>query len=113
MKTFAEYEDARCQFDVPFPNADTLWYLALGVGGEAGELVDAVKKTFREDQGVPTEHRRSLILKEAGDVLWYLTKLLKQLDSNLGEVCQININKLKTRKKNGSLSESSKRLATR
>ena len=78
-------------------------YCALGLAGEAGEVADQVKRILRDDGGVLTPKRREKILKEAGDVLWYLTALSAQLGSSLEEVMALNIAKLTARRARGRI----------
>lgn len=78
-------------------------YYVLGVVGEAGELAEKVKKLYRDHDGILTEEQKILILKEIGDVLWYQSRLAEKLGSSLGEVAQMNIIKLKDRKKRKKL----------
>ena len=80
-----------------FPGSDSLSFLALGVSGESGEIADHVKKSIRDDRGVISDERRELILKEIGDVMWYLNKMTRVLGSSLEEVCKINVDKLTSR----------------
>lgn len=84
----------------------TAWYNALGLGGEAGELQEQIKKLyrddgFREDVTDISEERRRSIVKEMGDVLWYLAQLGNKLDISLAEVAGVNIEKLEIRDKKG------------
>lgn len=80
---------------------DTLYgshfYLAIGLAGEAGEVANEIKKVASKDGGVLTETRRTAILDEAGDVLWYLTRLIDELGSNLALVARNNQSKLEGR----------------
>lgn len=68
-------------------------------GGEAGELQNIVKKIvkndvlFSLDSDLPEK-----FLYEAGDVLWYLTKVIMLMGYSLDEVMQANIDKLDARK---------------
>ena len=101
-KTFKGYEFAAKNSDFKFKDSDNLWYVALGINGESGEIADHIKKMFRDDCEL-TPERRELILKECGDVLWYLTKMSRVLGSSLQEVAELNIKKLTSRKKKGTL----------
>jgi len=53
---------------------DAISYSALGLTGEAGEIANKVKKIIRDDAGVLTDNKRSDIVAELGDVLWYLAR---------------------------------------
>ena len=96
MNTFKKYEDAATETDMVFQNSTELWYVALGISGEVGEIVGHIKKSYRDDHRLTAE-RRILILKECGDVLWYLSKTARILGSSLAEVADMNIAKLKAR----------------
>lgn len=73
-------------------NAKLLHYV-LGVGTEAGELQDIVKKAVIYGKEID----RTNLVEEVGDVLWYLSRLLTVLDSTFDEAMEKNINKLKAR----------------
>ena len=75
-----------------------LAYVSLGVNGEAGEIAEHVKKSWRDD-GEITPERRSLILKEVGDELWYLAQLCSELDASLGNAALANLEKLADRRR--------------
>lgn len=75
-----------------------LAYASLGVNGEAGEIAEHVKKSWRDD-GEITPERRALILKEVGDELWYLAQVCTELDASLGDVALGNIEKLADRRR--------------
>lgn len=64
----------------------------------AGRIAEHAKKTLRDNGGVVSPERRALILKEAGDELWYLADIARQLGSSLSEVAEINAKKLLDRK---------------
>lgn len=76
----------------------------LGLCGEAGEVADYVKKV--EYQGHP-EDRRELI-RELGDVLWYLALAADVLGVSLGEIAEANLAKLRGRYPNGFSAEASR-----
>jgi len=78
-------------------------YYVLGVAGETGELVEKIKKHFRDDYGKMTPKKLDEIEKEAGDVLWYLARLLDNFDINFSDVAEANIVKLLDRKKRGQI----------
>jgi len=91
---FEEYEDFVEEMRV-FPLAHKIIYPALGLAGESGEAVEKVKKWLRGDR----ELDREGLLKEMGDVLYYLTALAHDIDYTLKEVMETNVIKLSKRKK--------------
>lgn len=58
---------------------------------------------MRNDGGMLSSERIELLKKEAGDVLWYLTRLADELGTNLEEIARINVEKLNERKKTDNL----------
>lgn len=73
----------------------------LGLVGESGEFADKIKKRIRNDAGKMTADERAELLKELGDVLWYVNSLAHLLGSNIDEVAQANLAKLADRKARG------------
>ena len=61
-------------------------YPGLGLVGECGEVVEKVKKLYRDDNGKLTEKRKEAIKKELGDCCWYLSNLCSDTDCDL-QVC--------------------------
>ncbi len=80
---------------------DTIVYLALGIAGESGEVVEKVKKVMRNDGGKISDEKKEAIKLELGDVLWYLSQMAQALDIPFEEVAQANIDKLADRRKRG------------
>lgn len=72
---------------------DVLINGVMGLCGESGEAIDIVKKHLA--QGHPLD--REGLIKELGDVAWYLAETAYALDISLEEVFQRNIDKLKAR----------------
>ena len=72
---------------------DVLITGVMGLCGESGEAIDIVKKHLA--QGHPLD--REGLIKELGDVAWYLAETAYALDVSLDEVFQRNIDKLKAR----------------
>lgn len=75
----------------------------LGLVGESGEFADKVKKILRDDNATMSEEKRHLLIKELGDILWYIALLAKHLDVSLEDIAMLNIEKLKSRKVRGQL----------
>lgn len=74
-----------------------LMHWVLGLTGEAGEVAEKLKKIVRDKQGVIDEVSRQELLKELGDVLWYIAVFAEHLGSNIGEVAEANAAKLASR----------------
>lgn len=83
-------------------NIIPIMYCALGLTGEAGEVAEQVKKSWRNDMTI-TGTRRSNIKEELGDVLWYCAQLATELDLDLDDIADLNIKKLLVRKHNNEL----------
>ena len=73
-------------------------YLALGLAGESGEVVEKIKKIVRNKNGQINNDDKEEIKKELGDVLWYISQLSLELGIPLSEVAEANIKKLFDRK---------------
>lgn len=96
--TFYEYQQ-ETEKTVAYENLNIppLAYLALGLTGEAAELANSIKKVYRDDDGKITSERRSIILDECGDVLWYLARIVVELGVSFGAMARENIRKLSRR----------------
>jgi NTP pyrophosphatase (non-canonical NTP hydrolase) len=77
---------------------------ALGLAGEAGEVADTIKKAVFHQHGLD----RDELIKELGDVLWYVAALCTKLDISMSEVAERNIAKLHKRYPEGYSSAASK-----
>jgi NTP pyrophosphatase (non-canonical NTP hydrolase) len=71
----------------------------LGLVGEAGEVAEKVKKLLRDKSKIDPRE----IIKELGDVAFYLTGLANYFNSNLDEVLDANMQKLNDRQTRGVL----------
>lgn len=87
---FFEYQDAVLKTLGPDADARSL---ALGVGGEAGEVMEIIKKAHRPGRSVDREHLK----EEIGDVLWYLAALASHYELGFANIAEHNIAKLKER----------------
>ena len=87
-----------------YPNkGDNLYYPALGLAGEAGEVCEKVKKIMRDKGGVLLEEDSLELSKELGDVLWYLSALACEINVALSTIAEENVEKLHSRKERGML----------
>lgn len=84
-------------------HSDRMANAALGLAGEAGEIADIVKKYLHHGHSMDTAH----IIKELGDLLWYVAEMASIFDIPLSMVMEININKLHKRYPDGFSSEAS------
>ena len=84
----------------------TLMAQVLGLCGESGEVAEKVKKLIRDKEGMLSEVDRRELLKELGDILWYITAVAHLLDSSLEEVARLNNEKLASRRERTQLSGS-------
>lgn len=75
----------------------TIW--AMGVAGEAGEVVEKWKKIVAYKAGEITDEDVAELKKELGDVVWYIAVLADSLGLSFGEVMDLNVKKLADRKK--------------
>ena len=78
-------------------------YPALGLAGEAGEVLEQIKKIVRNNHGVITRDRELKVFGELGDVLWYVAILADEFGFNLSAIAENNIKKLAERKKNAKI----------
>lgn len=100
---FKDYQE-RCLETAIYPGAgENMFYPVLGLAGETGEVCENIKKAVRDDGGVMTKERKETILKELGDVLWYVSAVSSELGISLEDVARTNIEKLKSRKNRNCL----------
>lgn len=104
-----DYADAAMRTAI-YPGAGTpmgLAYVALKMNGEAGEFAEHLGKAMRDDNyvefGLMTKDRHALLVKEIGDVLWYLAAACRELGTTLEDAAQINLAKLADRQTRNAL----------
>lgn len=100
-------------------------YMLLNLQGEVGEISSKVAKHIRkgelkifrnmfwwrdndalsdEQNEANHKHWQELLKAEAGDIAWQLAGLCKAMGWSLEEVCQANLDKLKSRQERGVIS---------
>lgn len=94
--TFAGYQADASRTMKADDRDRALTHYALGLAGEAGEAADAIKKLVFYGLEL-TEDRRTEILKEIGDTMWYAAALATTLGAPMGGVARQNIAKLRAR----------------
>lgn len=80
----------------------TLLSQVFGLVGESGEVAEKFKKLIRDKKGQISEEDKAEILKELGDILWYVNSVSTLLGSSLEEVAQKNLDKVLSRKARGA-----------
>lgn len=99
--TFDEYQETALTFalegDPTALMSRTIY--AMGVAGEAGEVVEKWKKIVAYKNGEVNEEDIDGIAKELGDVVWYIAVLSHSLGLSFDKIMQLNITKLADRKK--------------
>ncbi len=83
--------------DETTPQKAHLSHMALGIAGEAGEIVDAIKKHAIYDQPLDLEN----VIEELGDLEFYMEGLRNCLGLMRSQTLQANIDKLRKRYPNG------------
>ena len=78
-------------------------HAAVGVSGEAGELLDAIKKYWIYNKPLDVTN----VIEELGDLRFYIQALMNQLGISEQEVLQRNANKLSVRYKEMRYSDES------
>src|SRR5207249_10609049 len=80
-----------------------LLYTTIGLGGEAGELLNKVKKILRDSNGNVSPNVIVELIGELGDILWYVAMTCDELDVQMDGVAQSNLFKLRKRKQDGKI----------
>jgi len=91
LTTFEDYDKSAEGTDISPKTTD---YYMLALAGEVGEACNEYKKILRDQAGIMSEQNRIKILGELGDTLWYLSRLINHLGSDLEAVALSNLLKL-------------------
>ena len=96
--TVNEYQKlAMTTLNKDLSNKDVLINGVMGLCGESGEAINLVKKWLAQGH----ELDKDKLIKEIGDVAWYIAEIATALDVTLEEVLSRNIEKLKARYPDG------------
>lgn len=102
--TINEYQQlAMVTLNPALSKKDVLINGVMGLCGESGECIDIVKKHLAQGH----ELDREKLIKELGDVAWYLAETAYALDVDLETVLRGNIEKLRSRYPEGFETEKS------
>lgn len=80
-----------------YPKRRNIEYPAWGICGEAGEVAEKIKKTIRDNNEVFDDERKKAILKELGDVLWYVVATAQDMDYDFEDIIHANMTKVTKR----------------
>lgn len=84
-----------------------LMYPALKLAGEAGEFAEKVGKLMRDEGWRPgqaiTPEKINELVRELGDVLWYIAAAARDLGVTIDDVAAVNVIKLADRAQRGAL----------
>jgi NTP pyrophosphatase (non-canonical NTP hydrolase) len=94
---FSEYQELSRRTMPAEINGMSKSNYAMGLAGEAGEVVDLIKKEVHH--GHPQDKEK--VIKEIGDLLHYAAGLATMYDFTLEEAATLNIMKLARRYPNG------------
>lgn len=83
------------------PNSMLILHAAIGISGEAGELLDAIKKWTMYNKPLDREN----VIEELGDMEFYLQSLRSALRISREDVLAANISKLEKRYPSGRYSD--------
>ena len=93
LKTKNDFNDYQLDALRTAGNKDLLLNGVMGLNGEAGEVIDLVKKHLFQQH----ELDEIKLADELGDCLWYIAITAKSINRNLDDIAKGNIAKLKRR----------------
>ena len=97
MKGFDEYQElARRTQAEGLSREERLNHAVFGLSSEAGEVAGILQKVYQGH-----EPDRDHLIKELGDCLWMIAEACDALTIPMGQVAQINIDKLRARYPDG------------
>ena len=89
-----EYQrEAMTLLNPALAHKDVLMNALMGLCGESGEAIDLMKKHLYQGHDLDREK----LIRELGDIAWYLAEAATGLDIDLSEVLQGNLDKLHAR----------------
>lgn len=103
---FSDYQKKAhetADYPVPVCNGNAMpWdYPAHALAEEAGEVEGKFAKAIRDEGGYISSERLEAVIKELGDVMWFVSELCTCLNVSLEDVMQKNLDKLASRKARG------------
>jgi NTP pyrophosphatase (non-canonical NTP hydrolase) len=100
--TFDEYQKKALETAIvhPDPLMDKT-IMAMGISGEAGEVLEKWKKIVAYKDGNVEQEDLDGLKKELADVVWYVAVLAERLGFSFDQIMELNVEKLADRKKRG------------
>lgn len=96
---------SRCYEPEAPSGGNAIVYPVFGLVGESGEVAEKVLKMLERGQtpgGLPPGDRLALV-RELSDVLWYVAAVAGVLGTDLGDVAEENLSKLRSRRDRGAI----------
>lgn len=95
IQDFLKNTDKVCNHEYTVPERQDLEVLhsAMGLCTESGEIMDIVKKRLIYGKEIDKAH----LSEEIGDLMWYVSILLREFDLDFEQVLEQNIAKLSAR----------------
>lgn len=81
-------------------NVPLLLTASVGLASESGEFSEIVKKVIFQGKELNVDVRYHM-LRELGDICWYLANAANALNADLEEIVKMNVAKLEARYPNG------------
>ena len=103
MDVNAYQKEAMTLLNPALTEKDVLMNALMGLCGESGEAIDMMKKHLYQGHALD----REALIKELGDIAWYLAEAATGLNIDLSEVMQRNLDKLHARYPQGFSTERS------
>ena len=82
-------------------HASRILTAGIGLSGEVGEFNEIIKKALFQEKELDDQTITHL-KKELGDIMWYVAQACISLNSDIEEIIEINMAKLKSRYDKGS-----------
>ena len=96
--TINEYQEAALRTASSLnPDYPRLLNGVMGLSGESGEVIDMLKKHIFQGHDLDYDH----VVKELGDIAWYLAISADAIGVDLESVLRLNIEKLEKRYPDG------------
>lgn len=100
--TFSDYQLSVLK-NKTYGAGQPVYYPALKLNGEAGEIAEKLGKILRDKNGIMNDEDKQGLLLELGDVLWYIAALATDLGFNLEDVAMANEKKVAYRNLNNKV----------